>query len=94
MKTDYEKIFSKEKLLSIAQEMHKSHFKAGYDNMTAQSAEMWLEINYDNLILQIKQGKYKPQPLLGFSVSKQNGGFRQIVKPCALDMFIQKALIM
>ena len=61
--------------------------------MTAQNAEMWLEINYDNMILQIKQGKYNPQPLLGFSVSKQNGGFRQIVRLCALDMIIQKGLM-
>ena len=91
-KTDYETIFKKEKLMLIADEMKKSHFKEGFDNMTAQGAEIWLEINYDNLLEQLKAGKYQPQPLLGFSVSKKNGTFRQLVKPCAVDMIIQKAL--
>lgn len=93
MKTNYEKVFSKETLIEIAHEMHRSKFKPGFDNMTAQNAETWIEINYDNLLLQIKQGKYKPQPLIGFSVSKQNGSFRRLVKPCALDMIIQRALL-
>ena len=93
MKTNYEKVFSKESLIETAQEMQHSKFKPGFDNMTAQNAETWIEINYDNLLMQIKQGKYKPQPLIGFSVSKQNGSFRQLVKPCALDMIIQKAIL-
>ena len=93
MKTNYEKVFSKEVLIETAHEMQRSKFKPGFDNMTAQNAETWIEINYDNLIMQIKQGKYRAQPLIGFSVSKQNGNFRRLVKPCALDMIIQRALL-
>lgn len=72
--------------------MKKSHFKPGCDNMSAQGAETWIEINYDNLLAQLKENKYKPRPLVGFSVTKSNGRFRQLTKPCALDMIIQKAL--
>ena len=82
----------KEKLLEIARKMQKAHFKPGYDNMSAQDAETWIEINYENLLAQLKEGKYKPQPLMGFSVTKSNGKFRQLVKLCALDMIIQKAM--
>ena len=92
MKLDYQSVFSKEKLIELAREMQKSHFTPGLDNMSAQSAEAWLEINYDNLLARLKDGKYKPQPLSGFSVTKSNGRFRQLVKPCALDMIVQKAL--
>ena len=56
MKTNYEKVFSKESLIEIAQEMQRSKFKPGFDNMSAQNAETWIEINYDNLLMQIKQG--------------------------------------
>lgn len=92
MKLNYDSVFAKEKLIEIAHEMQKAHFKPGCDNMSAQGAERWVEINYDNLLAQLKEGKYKPQPLLGFSVTKSNGKFRQLTKPCALDMIIQKAL--
>ena len=92
MKLNYDSVFAQEKLIEIAHEMQKAHFKPGCDNMSAQGAERWVEINYDNLLAQLKEGKYKPQPLLGFSVTKSNGKFRQLTKPCALDMIIQKAL--
>ena len=92
MKINYSAVFEKEKLLEIALKMQKAHFKPGYDNMSAQGAETWIEINYENLLAQLKEGKYKPQPLMGFSVTKSNGKFRQLVKPCALDMIIQKAM--
>ena len=61
-KMDYESVFEKEKLLSIVHEMKKEHFKPGYDNMTAQSAETWLEINYDNLLARLKNGQFSHSP--------------------------------
>lgn len=92
MKINYNAVFEKALLIETAREMQKTHFKPGIDNMTAQQAEVWLEINYDNLLSQLKENKYKPQPLAGFSVTKKNGKFRQLVKPCAIDMIVQKAL--
>ncbi len=91
MKFNYNTVFEKEILIEIAREMQKAHFKPGYDNMSAQGAETWIEINYDNLLAQLKDDKFKPQPLSGFSVTKSNGKFRQLVKPCAIDMIVQKA---
>lgn len=92
MKINYNAVFEKALLIETAREMQKTHFKPGIDNLTAQQAEVWLEINYDNLLSQLKENKYKPQPLAGFSVTKKNGKFRQLVKPCAIDMIVQKAL--
>ena len=92
MKEKYEILFDKNRLIEISQEMQKEHFKPGYDNMTAQGAQTWLEINYDNLLAQLKSGSYRPLPLSGFSVTKKDGHFRQLTKACALDMILQKSI--
>ena len=68
MKEKFEILFDKERLIGISQELQKEHFKPGYDNMTAEGSETWLEINYDNLFAQLKSGSYRPLPLSGFSV--------------------------
>lgn len=54
MKEKYDVLFEKERLLSLARELQREHFKPGYDNITAESAETWIEINYDNLFAQLK----------------------------------------
>ena len=55
MKTKYDQIFSKEKLTAFAEKLEREYFKPGYDNMSAQAARTWIEINYDNLLLQLKE---------------------------------------
>ena len=92
MKEKFEILFDKERLIGISQELQKERFKPGYDNMTAEGSETWLEINYDNLFAQLKSGSYRPLPLSGFSVTKKNGHFRQLTKACALDMILQKSI--
>ena len=92
MKEKFETLFDKDRLIGISQEMQKERFKPGYDSMTAESAETWLEINYENLLAQLKSGSYRPLPLSGFSVTKKNGHFRQLTKACALDMILQKSI--
>ncbi len=92
MKEKYETLFDKNRLIEITHEMQKEHFKPGYDNMTAGGAETWLEINYENLLAQLKSGSYKPLPLSGFSVTKKNGHFRRLTKACATDVILQKSI--
>ena len=92
MKEKYDVLFEKERLLSLARELKREHFKPGYDNLTAESTETWIEINYDNLFAQLKESKYQPIPLLGFSVIKKNGQFRRLTKPSALDMILQRTI--
>ena len=92
MKEKYDVLFEKERLLSLARELKREHFKPGYDNLTAESTETWIEINYDNLFAQLKESKYQPIPLLGFSGIKKNGRFRRLTKPSALDMILQRTI--
>lgn len=92
MKEKYDVLFEKERLLSLARELKREHFKPGYDNLTAESTETWIEINYDNLFVQLKESKYQPIPLLGFSVIKKNGRFRRLTKPSAPDMILQRTI--
>ena len=92
MNANYESIFSKDKLIAISKEMQKAHFKPGYDKMTAQKAGLWIEINYDNLLEQLKKDKYKPLPLMGATAIKNNGIFIQDAMPCAIDAILQNAI--
>ena len=61
--------------------------------MDAQAAQMWLEINGENLSAQLRNGIYKPMPAIGFRIAKMNGSYRRLVRLTALDTIIQRAIL-
>lgn len=85
--------FTKEDLIDRAKELKRSHFRPGYDNMTAQSAELWLMVNGDRLLSQLARGTYAHAPVVGFHVAKKSGKFRTLVKTTAIDTVIQQCFL-
>lgn len=84
-----EEICLKENLLLAAKELKKRGFRPGFDNMDAQGAEIWIELNYERLLLDLKSGRYKPMPALGFQTAKTSGGYRKLSRLTALDSILQ-----
>jgi len=84
---------TKEKLIFYAQAQKKKRAKPGIDNMSADTALLWLEINGDVLIRQLLRGEYQPMPINGFSIASSSGKPRTVGKLTIIDTVIQKCLL-
>lgn len=84
---------TQEDLLNRIKEAKRRGSRPGYDNMTPQSAELWLMINGERLLRQLKEGRYEPSPVQGFFVAKKNGQCRTLVRTTVIDAAIQQCLL-
>jgi group II intron reverse transcriptase/maturase len=63
----------------------------GIDGMTVEDALSWLREHREELLEQIRQGKYKPQPVRRKEIPKPDGGVRKLGIPAVVDRIIQQA---
>ncbi len=84
---------TKENLLLKAAELRRKGFRPGCDDMSAKSAELWLTINGERLLAELRNGNYVPMPVMGFRTAKADGGFRTLTRATAIDTVIQKCLL-
>ena len=57
--------------------------------MTVEKLERWLSTHVAELREQLLNGSYQPQEVKGVSIPKQNGGWRQLGLPTAIDRLVQ-----
>ena len=87
-------IFSLDDLMAGCTELkRRNKFSPGFDRMTPDAAETWLQINGTQLCSQLNGGKYKVMPASGFYMAKADGSYRQLVRLTALDTIIQMVLL-
>lgn len=67
-------------------------FVPGMDGMTINELGVYLVVNKDEIIRQIRQRTYQPQPVLRFKIPKPNGGIRLLGIPTVTDRVIQQAI--
>ena len=61
--------------------------------MTVEELPDWLRQHHSELMQAIKEGSYKPQPVLRVLIPKEEAGkFRPLGIPTAIDRFIQQAV--
>ena len=83
-------LFSLEELLSGCAELKaKGRFSPGFDKMTPEAAELWLQINGEQLCHRLNSGKYTVMPAVGFNVAKADGRCRRLAKLTAIDTIVQ-----
>ena len=87
-----DKISDKNALLLCAEQLRKKKFNPGFDGMTSEKAYMWLGINGLSVSEELKKGRYKPMPVVGFYITKRNGRYRRLSKTAALDTIIQNLI--
>jgi len=76
-----------------AAELKRKGFRPGFDNMTAASAIVWMEVGGQKLCEDLIKGRYTPMPAIGWRIAKKGGQYRQISRLTAIDSIIQMQLL-
>lgn len=65
----------------------------GIDGMTVEELPKYLADNWEELRAQLLAGTYQPKPVKRQLIPKSGGGVRELGIPCALDRFLQQAIL-
>ena len=65
----------------------------GSDGMTVEELPKHLAEHWEDLRAQLLAGTYQPRPVKRQAIPKRGGGVRELGIPCALDRFIQQAIL-
>ncbi|ERJ12134.1 group II intron reverse transcriptase/maturase [Haloplasma contractile] len=73
-------------------QVYRNKGAAGIDGVTIHELKTYLKENRETLIQQIRDRKYKPQPVKRVEIPKDNGKKRQLGIPTVVDRVIQQAI--
>ena len=97
--TDYwtnnllELILRKDNLNQAYKQVKKNKGKGGIDGMQVEELLPFLRENQESLIQEIREGKYKPNPVRRVEIPKETKGeFRKLGVPTVVDRVIQQAI--
>ena len=87
-------ILRKENLNKGYKRVKANKGKGGIDDMQVDELLPFLKENQESLIRQIREGKYKPNPVRRVEIPKETKGeFRKLGVPTVVDRVIQQAII-
>ncbi len=66
---------------------------AGVDGITVDEIDKYIRENWQEIKVEIKERRYKPQPVLRVEIPKPNGGTRQLGIPTVMDRIIQQGVV-
>lgn len=87
-----EQILSKENLNTAYLQVVRNKGAEGVDGMKYTELKEHLEKNGDIIKEQLRERKYKPQPVRRVEIPKQDGGVRNLGVPTVTDRFVQQAV--
>ena len=87
-----ERILSRDNLNRAYKRVRANHGAPGIDGMTIEEALPWLREHREELLDNIRLGKYKPQPVRRKEIPKPDGGVRKLGIPTVVDRIIQQAI--
>ena len=97
--TDYwtnnllELILRKDNLNNAYKQVKKNKGKGGIDGMQVDELLPFLKENQESLIQEIREGRYKPNPVRRVEIPKETKGeFRKLGVPTVVDRVIQQAI--
>lgn len=87
-----EGILDRENLNRAYKQVKRNHGAPGIDGMSVEEAATWIKTNREELLQNIKAGKYKPSPVRRKEIPKPDGGVRKLGIPTVIDRVIQHAI--
>jgi len=87
-----DKVLHRDNLNAAYKRVKQNGGVAGVDGMTVDEMLPYLKEHKDELLANIRNGSYKPQPVRRVEIPKPDGGVRLLGVPTVIDRMIQQAL--
>jgi RNA-directed DNA polymerase len=87
-----DRILSKENMTQAYERVFANKGSAGIDKMTVYELKGYLNVHWSENKSAIRNGTYRPQPVLGVEIDKPKGGKRLLGIPTVTDRLIQQAI--
>ena len=88
-----EEILAKENLNKAYKKVYQNKGTSGVDGITIYEIKEYIQSNREEILNQIRNRKYKPQPVRRVQIPKDNGKKRNLGIPTVMDRIIQQAMI-
>ena len=87
-----EKILSDENIKTAYKRVYANKGAGGVDGVTTNELEEYMREHWQGIKQEIRERKYKPQPVLRVEIPKPNGGVRKLGIPTVIDRVIEQAI--
>jgi RNA-directed DNA polymerase len=87
-----EKVINRKNMLRAYRQVLSNKGSAGVDGMSVKELSAHLDKNREQITLEVCNGKYLPQPILGVEIPKSNGKTRLLGIPTVTDRLFQQAV--
>lgn len=88
-----EEVCERENLKQALRRVKANKGAPGVDGMTVQALAEYLREQWPSIRSSLLGGTYQPQPVRRVEIPKPDGGVRELGIPCALDRFVQQAVL-
>ena len=88
-----EKILSDDNIKLAYKRVYANKGAGGVDGITINELEEYMKEHWKSIKEQIRERKYKPQPVLRVEIPKSNGGVRKLGIPTVIDNVPQDKLM-
>ena len=88
-----EKILSKANLYEAYRRVYKNKGASGVDGVSVEELSSYMKEHMEEILTQIRERKYKPQPVRRVYIPKENGKLRKLGIPSVIDRVIQQAIV-
>ena len=88
-----EKVLSKDNLNMAYKQVYKNKGASGVDGVTIEELFSYIREHQEEILWNIRNRKYRPQPVRRVYIPKENGKMRKLGIPCVIDRVIQQAIV-
>jgi len=88
-----EKVLSKENLNKAYKQVYKNKGASGVDGVTVDELFAYIKEHKEEIIWQIRNRKYKPQPVRRVYIPKENWKMRKLGISSVIDRVLQQAIV-
>lgn len=88
-----EKVLSKDNLNKAYKQVYKNKGASGVDGVTVDELFVYIRKHQQEILWQIRNRKYKPQPVRRVLIPKENGKMKKRGIPSIIDRVIQQAIV-